>query len=226
MVFRHISPDLKERAIHLAANGYILPEICEVLGISHSSIKRWKRNEARYGSVIPSAIHARGRPSVATMAMVSDLHQLMLEAPDLYISEILDWLAVAHGVGMSRATLARYLRDINLSYKKLRKAATERDEEARQDWRNTVQANLLASQVVTVDETSKDDRTIFRRYGRAVSGRRAVSHVPFTRGQRYSIVAAMSVDGYVAQRVVEGSVDGDEFFNFIVEEVVRGNQLF
>ena len=33
-------------------------------------------------------------------------------------------------------------------------------------------------------------------------------------------MAAMSVEGYVGVRVVEGSVDGDEFFDFIAEEVV------
>ncbi len=31
----------------------------------------------------------------------------------------------------------------------------------------------------------------------------------------------MSVEGYVGVRVVEGSVDGNEFFDFIAEEVVR-----
>ena len=30
----------------------------------------------------------------------------------------------------------------------------------------------------------------------------------------------MSVDGYVGTRVVPGSVDGDDFFEFIVEDVV------
>ncbi len=42
----------------------------------------------------------------------------------------------------------------------------------------------------------------------------------FIRGIRYSIVAAISLDGYIATRVVEGSVDGLEFLDFIIEEVV------
>ncbi|KAL1675150.1 hypothetical protein EV122DRAFT_172864, partial [Schizophyllum commune] len=56
-------------------------------------------------------------------------------------------------------------------------------------------------------ESSKDDRTIYRHYGRAVSGRRAVVQTNFNRGERFSLVAAMSVDGYVASRVVPDSVD-------------------
>ncbi|KIL63076.1 hypothetical protein M378DRAFT_42265, partial [Amanita muscaria Koide BX008] len=58
-----------------------------------------------------------------------------------------------------------------------------------------------------LDETSKDDKTLFRSYGRAPAGHRAVIPADFVRGDRYSMVAAMSVDGYIATRVVPGSVD-------------------
>ncbi|KZP32788.1 hypothetical protein FIBSPDRAFT_656379, partial [Athelia psychrophila] len=37
---------------------------------------------------------------------------------------------------------------------------------------------------------------------------------------RFSMVAALSVDGYIATRVVPGSLDGDEFFDFIVHDVL------
>ncbi|KAL1688513.1 hypothetical protein GGG16DRAFT_18531, partial [Schizophyllum commune] len=37
---------------------------------------------------------------------------------------------------------------------------------------------------------------------------------------RFSLVAAMSVDGYVASRVVPDSVDGAEFLDFIVADVL------
>ncbi|KAJ7105263.1 hypothetical protein C8R44DRAFT_528567, partial [Mycena epipterygia] len=43
---------------------------------------------------------------------------------------------------------------------------------------------------------------------------------------RYSIVAALGIDGYVATRVVLGSVDGDEFFDFIVNDVLPKMQVY
>ena len=46
---------------------------------------------------------------------------------------------------------------------------------------------------------------------------------PFVRGVRYSLVAAMSTNGYIATQVVEGSYDSFSFFDFIVEDVVSGN---
>ena len=53
-------------------------------------------------------------------------------------------------------------------------------------------------------------------YGRAPKSNQATSLGHFVHGQRYSMVAAMGIKGYIATHIVEGSVDGDEFFEFIV----------
>ncbi|KAJ3924572.1 MAG: hypothetical protein NXY57DRAFT_858836, partial [Lentinula lateritia] len=45
-------------------------------------------------------------------------------------------------------------------------------------------------------------------------------NAPFVRGQQYSLVAAMSLEGYIAMQVVEGSLDSFEFFDFIIDEVL------
>ncbi|KAF9241271.1 hypothetical protein BU15DRAFT_12521, partial [Melanogaster broomeanus] len=58
-----------------------------------------------------------------------------------------------------------------------------------------------------VDETSKNELTWARHYGRAASGTRAILSDVFVRGDRYSLVAAITVDGYLAAEVVEGSYD-------------------
>ena len=42
----------------------------------------------------------------------------------------------------------------------------------------------------------------------------------FNRGEHYSILAPISVNGYVATRIIVGSVDSQEFFNFIIADVV------
>ncbi|KAJ4493424.1 hypothetical protein C8R41DRAFT_764517, partial [Lentinula lateritia] len=38
--------------------------------------------------------------------------------------------------------------------------------------------------------------------------------------KRYSLAAALSLKGYIAVRVVEGSLDSFEFFDFITEDVL------
>jgi hypothetical protein len=73
---------------------------------------------------------------------------------------------------------------------------------------------------VTVDESSKDERTFSRRYGRAAIGEAAHFSDVFVRGNRYSLVAAMSIEGYLAARVIEGSFDTESFFDFIIDDLV------
>ncbi|KAJ7310928.1 hypothetical protein DFH08DRAFT_718376, partial [Mycena albidolilacea] len=58
-------------------------------------------------------------------------------------------------------------------------------------------------------------------YGCAPVGMPADFEDFFIRGVRYTLVAAMGMDGYIAQRVVEGSLDSFDFFDLIGEDVVN-----
>ncbi|KAJ7220846.1 hypothetical protein GGX14DRAFT_295881, partial [Mycena pura] len=53
MVYRAISEDIKVRALYLLEQGYITDEVCDLLGVSQSSLYRWKANQLDHGSVIP-----------------------------------------------------------------------------------------------------------------------------------------------------------------------------
>jgi hypothetical protein len=79
----------------------------------------------------------------------------------------------------------------------------------------------MASQMVFIDETSKDERTIYRHYGHSIAGTRATISANFVQGERYSMATALSLDGYEAVCIVLGSVDREEFLDFIVNDVVR-----
>jgi transposase len=221
MVYRHISKDLKERALWLISHEYAPEDICELFDISSRSITRWKQNDRVYGSVVPPSNPMQCRPRILNGDMTHDLYTLLEEAPEMYLSEIQEWIALAFEVHISKTALHMNIRDAGLSFKVLRRAAAERDEDLRQEWRNEVNAHFMASQMVFVDETSKDDRTIYRHYGRSIVGHRATISANFVRGERYSMVAALSLDGYEAVRVVSGSVDGEEFLDFITNDLVH-----
>ena len=220
MVYRHISQVVKERVLWLIAHDYAPEDVCEMFDISERSLRRWQTNHRIHGTVRPPINPILGRPRILNHDMTHDLYTLIAEAPEMYLDEIQDWIAVAYEVGISKSTLFRNIRDAGVSYKLLRKAASERDEDARQEWKDDINMHFAASQMIFVDETSKDDRTIYRHYGRAISGRRATIRANFVRGDRYSMVAALSLDGYEAMRVVLGSVDSEEFLDFIIYDVV------
>jgi len=138
----------------------------------------------------------------------------------MFLDELRDWLALEHNVAVSISCLDRNIREAGLSSKLLRRHAVERNEMARAAWRADMGANFIGRQLIFVDESSKDERTIYRHYGRSFLGQRATISAPFVRGDRYSILPAITMDGYVAVRIVPGSVDAAQFFDFIVQEVV------
>ena len=220
MVFRKISADMKERALSLYFQGYLPGYLCRIFGFSEKSLRRWKKNASEHGGVVLPSSHRQGRPRKLDSDQISDLMAQLLVEPDMYLDEIQSWVAIHQEVGISKTSLARLIEDVGFSYKALHKAAAERDEDEREEFRAWARETLVPEMIVTADESSKDDRTIYRRSGRSPSGIRAPGSVQFVRGERYSLIAAMSVDGYVSTRVVEGSVDTAEFFDFIVGDVV------
>ena len=74
--------------------------------------------------------------------------------------------------------------------------------------------------MIFVDETSKDKHTISWHYGCSITGTRVTVSANFIQGERYSMITALSLEGYEGVTVVPGSVDGEEFLDFIINDVV------
>lgn len=123
---------------------------------------------------------------------------------------------------MSTSTISRNLIEVGLTRKRLHKLAIEHDEALREDWRESLHTDFQGDglEFVCVDETSKNELTYARRYGRAMSGKDAILRDVFMRGDRYSLVAAITIGGYIASTVVPGSLDAFDFYNFVAEDVV------
>ena len=71
-----------------------------------------------------------------------------------------------------------------------------------------------------IDEVSKDERTVGRRYGRSRRGTRARKSQPFVRGRRTSTVGILSVDGFVTGTSVEGLLMKASFLHWMEFTVV------
>ena len=74
-------------------------------------------------------------------------------------------------------------------------------------------------------ETSKNDKTPSRRYGRARRGRRTQMKQKFVRGRRLSAEGLLTIEGIVASTVVEGSMKRDGFLQFLENHVVHSRLL-
>jgi hypothetical protein len=75
MVFRHISPDMKQRALQLLQQCWDMKDIVEALGVSERSIANcWTNNFANDGHVVlKTASSLQGRRCNLNAAAISDL---------------------------------------------------------------------------------------------------------------------------------------------------------
>jgi transposase-like protein len=56
MVYRHIIPDMKQRALQLLQEGWNIDEIAETLAVSNKSITRWVDNYEEHGCIAPESV--------------------------------------------------------------------------------------------------------------------------------------------------------------------------
>ena len=70
-------------------------------------------------------------------------------------------------------------------------------------------------QFIWVDETGTDGREHIRKHGYALRGLTPVCHRLLVRGKRFNAIVAMSTDGVVASEIMDNTINGDRFFDFI-----------
>ncbi len=224
MPYRYISPDLKECALHLWELGWTKELIVESLTISQASLYRWNDIFLEYGTVArpPESYNPRGWQRILTRSILTAIKDVYRPEADTYLDELCWWLAVEHDIVISTSALQENLQDAGLTRKLLHKIAHEQDEALQMEFRATVRDNSAGDgeEFVFLDEMSKNDHDTARQYGYAMQGEHADFVDNFVRGDRYSLVATLALDGYIAHRVIPGSFDSMEFFDFVAEDVV------
>ena len=220
MVYQQINNDRKEQTLYLLLEeGWEIERVAHALGVSMQSIEWWEENYAVHGCIKPFK-PTRGHPRLLTGNMIDDIQQLLCEDPSLLLDEIKEWLALYHYQPISTTALHLNLQDLALTHKHLKRVAAKRDDAYHMEWILSMTMNYTADQLMFLDESSKDKCVVLRRYGCAPSGQEAIHHVSLNCGVRHSILLALSLNGYMAVRVIEGSIDGAEFYDFVVNDVV------
>ena len=81
-----------------------------------------------------------------------------------------------------------------------------------------VMTNL--DQLMFGDEAAKDEWMLARRKGWSERGTRCMQQKCFVQGHHYSILLILTLDGIITYDVIEGSVTGERFLQFLHELVV------
>src|SRR5436189_33902 len=75
-------------------------------------------------------------------------------------------------------------------------------------------------QLIFIDETSKDERSLSRAYGYSVKNVKVEKKIVFMRGKRYTILPALILNEFIAADIIEGSCNKEIFQTFILTQVV------
>ncbi|KAF9473463.1 hypothetical protein BDN70DRAFT_817158 [Pholiota conissans] len=192
MVFRIINRQVKIAAIRLYERDLLdLDDILDCCGFSRRTwfriLKLWRET----GDVVPEARSIRGRLRLLDQEDIGYLLELINGNPDYFLDELLNLLKTNRFISVHFATIFRELERLNVSRKKLKKIALERDEERRGDFIARM-AQYSPEEIGFLDEMSKD-----------------------------ALSALLTMDGIVAGTVVEGSMTRELFLEFLEFNVVR-----
>jgi len=217
------SDDMRWRIIVMIhVYGIDVKFLSEIFGPSPRSIQRWYKKFLKTGNVRdnkPVKRKSRWPPEV-----LEDVQKYVKEHPTFYILELRDYLN-SKFPGLSNtsdSTICRALNfDLQLTRKKLTKAAREAAPEEIQTFFDKLRPLYrYPEQLVFIDETSKDGRDAFRRYARSKRGTKAVVRLPFSRGKRVSVLAALDYTGFMAWKSTDGTFSRKKFHSAFSEKVV------
>jgi transposase len=222
MPYRKISRDVKLAAIKLYEGEFLdLQDILDCVGFSKRTFQRIHALWVATGDVVKHRFGppTQGRPRSLNFADVDYLVRLIQQRPDWFLNELLNLLKTNRFISVHYVTVHRTLVRTGVSLKKLKKIASERDEDRRNAFINHM-AMYEPHELGFLDETSKNEKTAARTRGRARKGRRAVMKQRFVRGRRLTATGLLTIDGIVVSKVIEGSMTKDLYLHFLEYEVV------
>ena len=118
------------------------------------------------------------------------------------------------GTIISTSTICNLLHKNGFSRQKLTRIAGQRNDLLRAQYVFDI-GIFSPDMLVFVDETGTDRRDTLRRYGYSLRGKPAKAFSTYSRGNHLSALAAMSTEGVLACKIVEGGVNAQTFDTFL-----------
>ena len=217
------SDDFRWRAIALVhIYGISISIVSELLGPKQRSIRRWYASFRTNGTTDPK--NPRQKSSRWPPHVIKYVSSFVKEHPTFYIDELKAELETNFPSlpNVSTSTICRALNfDLKLSRKVLTKAAREALPHEIINYKKKLSCIYsYPEQLVFIDETSKDGRHAQRRYAWSLRNTKAVVKLPFSRGERLSIIAALDCTGFIGWETTEGTFTRESFHKAFVKHVV------
>jgi hypothetical protein len=143
----------------------------------------------------------------------------ILRYVDVYQEEIADFLYDEFDVRQSQPTICRLLKKLNVTNKRIKAIAAEQNQELLEAWYDDIRF-WRADQVVAVDESAFNEHTGHRRYGWAPQRLPAEMKILLKRGEKWSLLPAYTIDGYLEPLVFQGSITAEIFEDWMETRIL------
>jgi transposase len=217
-----ISRDLKARIpVLFYEQQFNIDRICHCLGIKKTLVYKTLQYFRVYGTPHNPHTRTRGRNRVLSYMDINFITVLVEQRHCIYLDEICQALSEHRSREVSTATLSHALHRLNFSQKRVSIKAQERNEIPRAVYMNRI-ADIVThpDMLMFIDEAARDRRTSGRPKGWASVGWHCVQHRYFVRGQRYSILPILTIDGILTHDIIPGSATSEQFLQFLRDLVI------
>ena len=142
---------------------------------------------------------------------MASLQVYLFERLTALLDEMQWFLFDCFSIEISVTNIYRGLKRAGWSRKKTARRALQQSSAARAVWR-LKRRQWRPEEIVAIDELGAHERTGDRKYGWAPIGQRPVAISDFYRSVRWSILPALSIEGYVGDPLIyHGSINGEVF---------------
>lgn len=208
--------ELRERVVAAVEEGrFSIPEIARLFRVGVTFVKKMLRLQRTGESLTPR--HGGGPTPKLQAAETTRLRRELAAHPDATLAELQQVVGDTCQTHVSVTTICRHLQRLGLPRKKKGDIPSERDEQARQEFRART-SGFASKKYVFIDEMGAN-LGFTRFYGRAAPGTRVLEEVPADRGGNVSTIGAIALDGIRTGLSVPGAIDGETML-FFVEELL------
>ena len=151
--------------------------------------------------------------------------ELLRTNPTMYLDEVQDWLFNEFEIDVSIPTVHRCVKRLNFTRKKNEQVNPSSDPALRALWLSKIASRYSAKQLVVVDESAATERTQDRRWGWSPRGVVCRMAQDSPRSNRWSILPAIGINGYLEYEIFHGSFTSERFENFIHKLLLKMNRF-
>jgi transposase len=217
---KRLQPGVLQAVIEHIAAGETTSGIYRATGVSRNTVTKLRVSLEYWGVPYPPRCVRLGRPTTLRQSHLDGLKQYLAGRPHAYLEEMKDWLYDQYDIETTLSTVYRALIKLQYSRKIATKRAAEQSDALRRVYAARIAQNYTADMIVALDESACNERTGDRKYGWSAINSTVELKYSFKRSERWSLLPALTVDGYLSYVIFQGAITSEIMESFLENEVL------